>query len=483
MSLNINQKIEQFTAERAKHASVMVQVLEAAGDASLDKSQQDQYDDAEASIATIDKHLDNLRKAQSVMASTATTVVPAADGTKAASQIVTARPSDGVIAVAKKPEPGIGFTRYAMLMAKANGNFDNALRWAKNDYPEEKPLHSLFQLYADGRISNDRISKGEFDREMKAAVVGGTTTDSHWAAPLVYQQNLANEFIEFLRPRVVVDRIPGLRRVPFNVRVPRQVTGGTAYWVGEGKPKPLTRLDFESVQLLITKIATIAVITEELARLSSPAAEQTVRDQLAAALVQQMDADFLDPANSGTATVKPASITNGAPTVAATGTNYAALVADIKSAFNIWIANNMATTQGVWIMSEGAALSLSLMLNPLGQPYFPGLAQSGGTFFGLPVIVSQTAGLHGTSGSESIIVLANPSQILIADDGRVTVNSSREASLQMLDNPTNQVTDGTATTMVSMFQTNSIATLVERYVTWVRARTEAVVYITNANYG
>jgi HK97 family phage major capsid protein len=482
MSLNINQKIESFTAERAKHVGAMTAVLEAAGDASLDATQQEQYDDAEANIGTIDKHLDNLRKAQSAMASTATVVVPAADGKKAASQIVVPH-RDGVIAVARKEEPGVGFARMATLMARAKGNYDQAARWAKSQFPEDRPLHDFFQLYADGRVDNEKIAKGEFAMIMKTAVAAGTTTDTHWAAPLVYAQNIADEFMAWLRPRIVIDRIPGMRRVPFNVKVPKQVTGGAAYWVGEGKPKPLTSFNFEQVSLGYTKIANISVITQELARLSSPAAEVTVRDQLGAAIIQQMDADFLDPANAGTANVKPASITNGSPTVAATGTAYANLVADLKSLFNIWIANNMSTASGVWIMSESQALSFSLMLNPLGQPYFPGLNQTGGTFFGLPVIVSQTAGLHGTSGSESIIVLANPSNILIADDGRVTVDSSGETALQMLDNPTNASSDGTATTMVSMFQTDSLAIRGERWICWTKGRAEAAVYITNANYG
>ena len=481
MSLNINQQIDSFKTERAKHVGVMTSLFEAADGATFDAAQQETYDEAEQAVETIDKHLTRLNKHQATMASQATTVVAAPEGNKAASVVLTAH-RDNAIAVAKKSAPGVGFARFAVLMAQSNGNFEQAAAHAKEQFPEERPLHDLFKLYSARKVDNLRLAHGEFDSVMKTAVAGGLTTDAHWAAPLVYAQNLADEFIAWNRPRNVVDRFPA-RAVPFNCRVPRQVTGGAAYWVGEGKPKPLTSFNFETVTLGYTKIANIAVITEELARLSSPNAEMLVRDQLGQAINQQLDADFLDPANSGTTNVKPASITNGGIAIPSTGTNYAALVTDVKSAFNAWIANNMSTSSGVWIMSESAALSLSLILNPLGQPYFPGLNQDGGTFFGLPVIVSQTAGLHGTSGSESIMVLANPSLILKADDGRVTVNASREASLQMLDNPTNASSDGTATTMVSMFQTNSIAILAERWVTWTKARAEAVVYITNANYG
>jgi HK97 family phage major capsid protein len=68
--------------------------------------------------------------------------------------------------------------------------------------------------------------------------------------------------------------------VPFNVKVPVQTSGGTAQWVGEGKPKPLTKFDFTQLTLGFNKVAAIAVISEELIRHSSPSAELLVRNSL-----------------------------------------------------------------------------------------------------------------------------------------------------------------------------------------------------------
>jgi hypothetical protein len=69
----------------------------------------------------------------------------------------------------------------------------------------------------------------------KTAVNAGTTTDTTWAAPLVQYQNLASEFIEYLRPLSIVGRIEGFRRVPFMVKVPRQTGGASVNWVGEAR--------------------------------------------------------------------------------------------------------------------------------------------------------------------------------------------------------------------------------------------------------
>ena len=97
----------------------------------------------------------------------------------------------------------------------------------------------------------------------------GHATDATWAGPLV-NQNIANEFIELLRPATILGKIPGLRKVPFNTKVPTQTAGGTYGWVGEAKPKPVTKLAFSSTSLGIAKAAGIIVLTEELVRLSNP---------------------------------------------------------------------------------------------------------------------------------------------------------------------------------------------------------------------
>lgn len=132
--------------------------------------------------------------------------------------------------------------------------------------------------------------------------------------------------------------------------------------------------------------------------------------------------------------------------------------------------DNLSVAGAVWIMSETTALSLSLMLNALGQPEFPGLTMAGGTFFGLPAILSQTVGDN--------IVLAKASEILFADDGGVTLDVSREASLQMDSAPV-----AGATELVSLWQNGFIAMKAERFINWKRRRVEGVQYISGAAYG
>ncbi|WP_235513362.1 phage major capsid protein [Burkholderia pseudomallei] len=314
-------------------------------------------------------------------------------------------------------------------------------------------------------------STPEVEIVLKAAVAAGTTTDPAWAGPLVQYQDMAAEFIELLRPATIVGRIEGMRRVPFNVRVPGQTTGSSVGWVGEGKPAPVSALAFNTTTLGFSKVAGIVAITEELARFSTPSAEGVIQQDLISTISQFLDQQFIDPAvAAGANGLSPASITNGVKAIPASGKDAAAVRADVKKVFQAYIAANLSVAGAVWIMSETTVLSLSLMLNALGQPEFPGLTMAGGTFFGLPAILSQTVGDN--------IVLAKASEILFADDGGVTLDVSREASLQMDNAPV-----AGATELVSLWQNGFIAMKAERFINWKRRRVEGVQYISGAAYG
>jgi hypothetical protein len=99
-------------------------------------------------------------------------------------------------------------------------------------------------------------------------------------------------------------------------------------------------------------------------------------------------------------------------------------------------------------------------------------------------VVSNSANQVGSpvSGEGHLMVVASAPDILMADEGGVTIDASREASIEMLDNPTNDAAAGTPTTMVSMFQTNSVAIRATRFINWKKRRSDAVAYIKDAAY-
>jgi HK97 family phage major capsid protein/HK97 family phage prohead protease len=441
-----SEQIKGFEARKVELSEVVKSVLTKAADEgrTLDAEEATQHDEAVAEIEQVEKHLSRLQAAEKTAMTTATPVTGTTEKAATAAR-------SSVITVRDNLAPGQEFARYAKCLAQAKGNLMQAEQIAKSQYPDSQRIQTV----------------------LKAAVAAGTTTDATWAGPLVEYTNFTGDFINFLRPQTIIGRfgqggVPALRSIPFNVRIKGQTSGGEGYWVGEGAPKPLTKMDFNDVELRWAKVANIAVLTDELVRMSTPSAELLVRDSLAQALIARLDVDFVNPAKAAVTDVSPASITNSATAVPATGTDYDAFKVDAKVMMGRFITANISLTEGVWIMQSTQALAFSLMQNALGQAEFPGMSMNGGTLLGLPVIVSQ----HVPSG---VVALAAASEIYLADDGQVMIDTSREATLMMDSAPTSVATR-------SMFQHNEIAIRAERYINWAKRRAAAVQYISGAAY-
>jgi HK97 family phage major capsid protein/HK97 family phage prohead protease len=464
----IAEQITALEAKRAANSARMEEILTKSVEEgrSTDEKEQDEFDGLSSEIEQIDGDLKRFRDLEKAKVSAAKPVagLKTIEGTAARDVRVPVKVK------APKPDAGIEFARLAKAKAIAyletsKGNNISAVEVAK-------------QFWGEG--------SGVVGVLTKANVVAGSSLSGSWAEDLVGDEtSVYADFVEFLRPMTIVGKfgnggIPSLRRVPFRTPLIGQTGGGQAYWVGEGKPKPLTAFDFSRTTLDELKVATITVVTEELLRKSSPSADMILRDALAAAVAERIDTDFIDPAKAASAGVSPASVTNGVSAIASSGNDADAIREDVRQLMATFVAANNPPTSGVWVMSSATALALSLMVNPLGQSEFSGVNMGGGTFLGLPVITSEYFGAVSAGG---YVALVNASDIYFADEGGVQIDVSREASLQMLDNPTNDTVTPTPTTMVSMWQTNSVAFRAERILNWAKRRASAVAVLDEVNWG
>ena len=426
----------------------------------LDGTQQEEFDTLKADNEAIEGHLSRLRPLAKANIDTAKPVNGESEADASRSRQV------GSITVKNPTLPkGMMFARYVGAIANAKGNRFEAADFAKRWKDSTPEVEMLLRTPLD---------------VIKTAVNAGTTTDSTWAAPLVVYNDMQSDFIEYLRPMTILGRINGFRRVPFKTKVPRQTSGASVNWVGEGKVKPLTSLAFDTVTLEHHKVAGIIPLTEELVRFSNPGAEALVRDDLAAAIAQFIDVEFIDITNAST-DVSPASVTYNLTPITATGTTAAAFRADVKSMFAQLLSANLQISGGVWVMTQQQAVSLALMQNSLGQPEFGGISVTGGTLLGFPVITSENIPAAGGSPTDGYpITFILPGEILLADDGGVMVDISREATLQMETTPDSPFT--ASTTLVSLWQHNMVAVKVERFITWQKRRTNAAAVIQGAKY-
>jgi len=473
-TMKLQEQITAFKAKQQANRDRMNAIMEKAvedGNRTLDAAEAEEYDALDAEVTEIDSHLKRLMVLEAKAVDTAVTArrsVPVSstadpdDDTGVTVQRTTSR-----VETMRAPVlgQGLAMAQVVKLLGRAQGNRYEALNMAKS-MPDVVDARTVAVL--------------------KAAVAAGTTTNDAWAGALVgeYSSTYA-DFVEFLRPQTILGKfgtngIPALRRVPFRVALIAQTSGGAGYWVGEGQAKPLTSFDFARQVLDPLKVANIAVVTEETLRDSSPAADVIVRDSLVDALRERLDIDLVDPAKAAVAGVSPASLTNGVTPVVSSGSTIEDIDADVRAVMARYVAANNPPTSGVWLMSSMTALALGQMKNPLGQYEYPNLSMTGGTFQGLPVIVSDY--LAGDSNG-AIVVLVNAQDVYFADDGGFTVDMSREASLQMDSAPTHNSTTPTGAQLVSMWQTNSVAFRAERTLNWLKRRLVAVQYISGVNWG
>jgi HK97 family phage major capsid protein/HK97 family phage prohead protease len=459
--MNIAEQLKALREARAQKAAKMQAIMEKSVEEgrSTNAEEAAEFDELEADVKTADADIERLERLEKMNVQRA---VPAATERGRGTSIEVGN----ILSVRRNMPKGTAFTRFVMAVARGKGSNLEALNVAEHLSQKSGPW----------------CDTPEVVEALKAASAAGSTTDSTFAASLVYAQNLSNEFIELLRPMTILGKfgtngIPSLRRVPFNVRMVSQTGGGTYGWVGEGAPKPVGELTLTDVTLRWAKAAGIIVITDELSKFSTPDAEAVVRQDMLNGMATFSDVQFISPQIAAVANVSPASITNGVTDVPATGTTADALRDDINTLLGRMYTANLAPTSGVWIMSNRMATSISLMRNSLGQKEYPDMTPLGGILEGFPVIASESVPDDSAGG---MIVFVNAQDIFFSDDGPVTIDVSREASLQMDTAPSDPTT--AATVMINLWQRNLVGLRAERYMNWAKRRTAAVQYISSAAY-
>ena len=456
---------EQIAAFEAKRAAAVARQTEIMSESAeegrtLDATEAQEYDELATEVRGVDEHLVRLRAHQKNVQASATPVPGAPQpGENRADDADGARARDAgrpYMSVRSNEPKGHAFTKYAMLLVAAKGNLTQAVEMARVHCKDDPRIETV----------------------LKAAVTAGSTSDATWAGPLLPYNDMASEFIELLRPMTILGLMSGsMRRVPFNVRMPRQTAGATAGWVGQGSPKPASSLTFDTVSLPWSKIAVIIALTEELVRFSSPSAVAVCQQDMVDTIAQYMNEQFISPSVAVSSGVRPASVLNGVTATPSTGSTVAAIMTDVSTLVNRFLSANATPRRGYWVMNPRTALYLSLLRTAQDVFAFPNITMDGGTWMGFPVITSQSVSLDYGSPSATYIALVDAADILYADDGQVTLDVSREASLQMDSAPS-----AGAQSLVSLWQNNLVGLRAERYVHWLKRRSTAAYFIDGVTY-
>lgn len=251
----------------------------------------------------------------------------------------------------------------------------------------------------------------------------------------------------------------GFARVPIGERVAVTVTPATAYQVGEGHPTPLSKLAMQTVTVPRVKAQSLVVITnEQLTNLSS-AGQTSVNQTLANSIASAIDGGFLNLITSTDTESFPAS-----------GTGAVNVWADLRQAMLAVSASGGGNIYA--IASPAVGVMLATLATADGAQVFSAAPNE---IANLPLLISE-----GAPAGEIIIV--NASQIA-ADGGPILPDRARHASIEMSDTPTHNSATPTATSLVSLWQTDSSALRASAEFGALPLNESAVCIISGVDYG
>ncbi|GGD40703.1 phage major capsid protein [Pseudoxanthomonas indica] len=453
MNSIISRQLESLQRTRDEYAASRQKMLETAegNQTSLNDAQASEFDGLSKTIKRLDDDIERCKSTLEDMA-TARPVVPSSFGNQPVEyngmkNFATARDT-------QSHDNGIGFARVARCMAIGFLKHQDPVQVARSIYP-----------------GDDRVNAAV----TKAAVPAASTLSTTWASNLINEGGTPfADFVEYMTPRTVFGQVASsFRKLPFDTPVLVQGSGGTAQWVKEGEAKPLTQWTYTRSKLGPLKVAAIAVATNELLMRASVAGDEYLRDELARSVGRRFDQTLVST-DAAVADESPAGLLNGTTPIVLEGDGTVQGVrCDIAQFMKELVGDNLTVRGAFWIMPETVAIDLSLIANESGNPAFPGITAMGGTLAGLPVFTSQYV---PTNSDGSVVALVKGDEIFLGDEGGIQVAVSTEATLQMDNAPTQNSITPTATQGVSMFQTNSVAIRVERFVNWQKRQAGSVVW-------
>jgi hypothetical protein len=347
----------------------------------------------------------------------------------------------------------LGVARWLMLLKRYGNDVDRAAA----DY---------IRQYGDSPSA--RTIKA-FSLHRKAAVPAGGHVTGAWGSSLVPPE-LSSQLAVFSMPFSAKARL-GLARAPFDTRTVYELAplaaGG---FVRAGASRIVVQGSLASTVLLPLAYAAISIVTRELIDFSRPGADVYLRDRLARAIAAGIDAAFFSDAAAVT-DVSPAGIASGAPSIAAGGSGSTAddAIADLQALIDLYRERGGRLESAVFAMSSTLACSLALS----DRQAFTKLTREGGTLAGCPCVASDSVG--------DKVFLIDQARVLDADDNQAEIAFAEGATVEMDDAPTNDAGTATAANMTSMFQTDSVAIRISRFVNW-QALSGSVVYISDASY-
>ncbi|WP_421952114.1 phage major capsid protein [Pelagibacterium sp.] len=305
------------------------------------------------------------------------------------------------------------FAAWAKSLALANGNTDEALGYAERSG-------------APSRVLNIIGSKA----------YAGHTGDTGLAG-LADVRAITSTFVSSLRNRsAFYTLLDGnmMIRLPLRTRLSGTTANATAFAAGEGAAVPVSNFQVQGDLIRGQKANGLITMTMEMLKSAGTSGEAFITRELRRVVASVVDKQFF------------ASVIDGdTPTFTATDDP----MDDVRKLADA--VGGTAESRLVWVLAPNVLRKAATAVSVTGQRVFPELGLQGGTILDVPAMASDAL-----DDGEMILV---DGMGIGGDNEAITLEASNDTSIQFVAEPTNDSDTPTATELVSMFQTNSVAIL------------------------
>ena len=308
-------------------------------------------------------------------------------------------------AVIVKAEPkqytGAGMTRMVMSIAAAQGNLQDAAKFASDELNDQSVSMAISTAAGSGGV--------------------------------LIPQNIHSEVIELLRDRTIVRKL-GARSIPLpngNMSLPRLAGGATASYTGENQDAKVSEARFDDVKLTAkTMIAMVPISNALIGRAGFNVEQLVLQDILTAISVREDKAFMRDDGTGDTPIGMKARATQWdrlKPWEAAAEVNLDTIDTYLDSIILMSMDGNSNMISSGWGMSNRTYMKLFGLRDGNGNKVYPEMAQ--GMLKGYPIQRTSAIPANlGEGGKESEIYFADFNDVVIGEDGNMKVDFSKEAS-------------------------------------------------------
>jgi HK97 family phage major capsid protein len=298
-----------------------------------------------------------------------------------------------------------------------------------------------------------RLGKSPYLATVRKSTTGALTTGDQGLDLL---SPLDQPWVDRIKAVTVIGR-GRPRYVPAAQSITTVDTSVAASAVAEGAPIPVHKPTLSDRSLVAYKVATIIPYTNEtLAVTGGQVAVLVERDGSRAVAVAE-DTLLLDGL-AGVAGLRSASVLFGLTSL--NGASSTDIEADVLALIAV-VRDGEAVTPVFTTSPSGARALIAVRQN--GQRVFPNALAFGGDILGIPLLVS--------AGSPDILALIDMDALLVVDGG-IALDTARAAAFQFDTAPSSG-----AQSVVSLFQTNSTALRIARYIGWKLAVADGAAYM------